>query len=225
MLGFKQKIDDGLVPKTAFKNIQDILLDENFTVDVMKRKSNAAAGLTDFIININIYNDINENVEPMRLAGNKAAEDLATAIASKDAALAAKKLAEDTVAELTRQYDEANAEKEEVLAVADRLEKKLGLAQRLMTALSAEGARWKESIISLTASLDILTGDVLLASAFVSYIGCFNKRFRKELMDKTFVPYLDGTLPAAKGGVPMSEGVADPIKILTTDAQIAGWNT
>jgi len=225
MLGFKQKIDDGLVPKTAFPNIQGLIADEQFTVETMKRKSNAAAGLTDFILNINIYNDINENVEPMRIAGNKAAEDLAAAIASKDAALAAKKLAEDTVAELTRQYDAANAEKEEVLAVADKLEKKLGLAQRLMTALSAEGARWKESIISLTASLDILTGDVLLASAFVSYIGCFNKRFRKELMDKTFVPYLDGTLPAAKGGVPMSEGVPDPIKILTTDAQIAGWNT
>ena len=95
--------------------------------------------------------------------------------------------------------------------------------EQLMAALGSEGARWKESIITLTASLDILTGDVLLAAAFVSYIGCFNKRFRKELMEKTFVPYLDGTLPAGKGGVPMSEGIPDPIKILTTDAQIAGW--
>ena len=111
MLGFKQKIDDGLVPKSAFPNIQEILANELFTVETMKRKSNAAAGLTDFIININVYNDINENVEPMRVAGQKAANDLEEAIRSKDAALAAKKQAEDTVAELTRQYDEANAEK------------------------------------------------------------------------------------------------------------------
>ena len=141
MLGFKQKIDDGLVPKSAFPNIQELLANELFTVEIMKRKSNAAAGLTDFIININVYNDINENVEPMRVAGAKAAADLEEAIRSKDAALAAKKQAEDTVAELTRQYDEANAEKEEVLAVADRLEKKLGLAQRLMTALGSEKER------------------------------------------------------------------------------------
>merc|ERR1719473_115774 len=43
-------------------------------------------------------------------------------------------------------------------------------------------------------------------------------------MDKTFVPYLRGELAQAKGGVPMSEST-DPLKILTTDAQIAGWNT
>ena len=48
-----------------------------------------------------------------------------------------------------------------------------------MAALGSEGARWKESIISLNSNLTILVGDVLLASAFVSYIGCFNKRFRQ----------------------------------------------
>ena len=49
----------------------------------------------------------------------------------------------------------------------------------------AEGARWKESIITLNDSLTILVGDVMLAAAFVSYIGCFNKRFRIELMTKS----------------------------------------
>ena len=223
MLGFKQKIDDGLVPKSCFPNIQDLLKEPDFNVDIQRKKSNAAAGLTDFIININVYNDINENVEPMRLAAQNATDELNTAIASKEAALAAKKLAEDTVAELTRQFNAANAEKEAVLADAERYERKLGLAQRLMAALGSEGARWKESIISLNAAMGILIGDVLLASAFVSYIGCFNKRFRKILMDTTFLPYLKGDIPQSKGGVPF--GSDDPLKVLTTDAQIAGWNT
>merc|ERR1719198_694538 len=43
-------------------------------------------------------------------------------------------------------------------------------------------------------------------------------------MQKTFLPYLKGELPIAKGGVPMSDST-DPLKMLTTDAQIAGWNT
>ena len=102
MLGFKQKIDDGLVPKSNFPNIQDLLKEPDFNVDIQRKKSNAAAGLTDFIININIYNDINDNVEPMRIAALNATTELEQAIASKEAALAAKKLAEDTVAELTR---------------------------------------------------------------------------------------------------------------------------
>ena len=116
MLGFKQKIDDGLVPKSAFPNIQEILANELFTVETMKRKSNAAAGLTDFIININVYNDINDNVEPMRIAQATATEELSQAVAAKEAALAAKKLAEDTVAELTAAFNNAIAEKEAVEA-------------------------------------------------------------------------------------------------------------
>ena len=57
MLGFKQKIDDGLVPKSNFPNIQDLLKEPDFNVEIQRKKSNAAAGLTDFIININVYND------------------------------------------------------------------------------------------------------------------------------------------------------------------------
>merc|ERR1719446_1846371 len=43
-------------------------------------------------------------------------------------------------------------------------------------------------------------------------------------MEQTFLPYLKGELTkAAPGGVPM--GSIDPLKVLTTDATIAGWNT
>lgn len=35
-----------------------------------------------------------------------------------------------------------------------------------------------------------LCGDVLLITAFVSYLGYFTKRYRLELMDNTWRPYL-----------------------------------
>jgi dynein heavy chain len=98
MMGFKQRIDDGIVPKSNFPNIQDMLKEECFDFDIMRKKSSAAAGITDFIININIYNDINENVEPMRLGALNATAELEQMIASKDAALAAKKLAVEEAA-------------------------------------------------------------------------------------------------------------------------------
>jgi len=224
MLGFKQRIDDGALPKSNFANIQDLLKLEHFDVEIQRKKSNAAAGLTDFIININIYNDINENVEPMRLQAIAATEELDTAVNAKNTALAAKATAEATVAELEAAYAAANAEKEAAIAEAEFYERKLGLAQRLMSALGSEGARWKQGIIDMNAEMAILVGDVLLASAFVSYIGCFNKRFRVELMSKTFLPYLNGDVAMAKGGVPMSEKGRDPLTVLTTPAQVAGWN-
>lgn len=36
-----------------------------------------------------------------------------------------------------------------------------------------------------------LCGDVLLVSAFVSYVGYFTKKYRSELMDKFWVPYIN----------------------------------
>ena len=36
----------------------------------------------------------------------------------------------------------------------------------------------------------MLPGDVLLVSSFISYLGCFTKPYRVELMDKKWLPYL-----------------------------------
>ena len=104
-------------------------------------KSQAAAGLCDFVLNITTYWDINEDVEPKRLAAQSATQQLEKAIADKEAALAKKAEAEATVAELTAQYEAAVAEKDAVLKEQDNCERKLGLAKRLMTALGSEGAR------------------------------------------------------------------------------------
>lgn len=68
----------------------------------------------------------------------------------------------------------------------------------------------------------VLVGDVLLASAFISYIGPFDKRFRKELLSRDFIAFLE---KAANGDrIPMSAD-PDPLRVLVNDAQIAKWNS
>jgi len=223
LLKYKDRIDGGSVPKANFKNIRPLLALEHFNVATMTKKSSAAAGLTDFVINITVYWDINEDVEPKRLAAESATQQLDEAVAAKNAALEKKAVAEATVAELMEAYDAAVKEKEDTIAAAELYEKKLGLAKRLMSALGSEGTRWEAAIISLNAQLEILPGDVLLAAAFVSYSGCFSKKFRTTLQDGTYIPYLSGNIGVAKGGVPMSESGLDPLNMLTTEAQRAGW--
>eukprot|EP00966_Prymnesium_polylepis_P257443 5947307-Prymnesium_polylepis.1 len=80
----------------------------------------------------------------------------------------------------------------------------------------------RPSMVHPQAQLLILPGDALLAAAFVSYSGCFSKRFRGQLLNSTYLPYLKGEISISKGGVPMSEG-ADPLTILTTEAERAVW--
>jgi len=76
---------------------------------------------------------------------------------------------------LVAEFDKAMAEKDAALAEASRCATRLDLAQRLVKALGSENERWANSITEIGASLELLVGDILMASAFISYTGPFNK--------------------------------------------------
>lgn len=63
----------------------------------------------------------------------------------------------------------------------------------------------------------MVIGDVLLASAFVSYVGPFNKQFRDRIINENFVEFFK------KNNIPMSPS-ANPLAVLTDEAEVAGWN-
>ena len=56
--------------------------------------------------------------------------------------------------------------------------------------LASENVRWAEAVESFRRQERTLCGDVLLITAFVSYLGYFTKRYRLALMDATWRPYL-----------------------------------
>ena len=68
MEGFKEKIDQDLVPSNNFKAIRATISDANFTPAIIKTKSSAAAGLCDWILNITMYYDVVVSVEPKKAA-------------------------------------------------------------------------------------------------------------------------------------------------------------
>lgn len=51
--------------------------------------------------------------------------------------------------------------------------------------------RWAESVENFRSQGVTLCGDVLLISAFVSYVGYFTKKYRNELMEKFWIPYIN----------------------------------
>lgn len=64
-------------------------------------------------------------------------------------------------------------------------------SRRLVGGLASENVRWAESVENFREQGVTLCGDVLLISAFVSYVGYFTKKYRNELMDKFWIPYID----------------------------------
>ena len=71
-----------------------------------------------------------------------------------------------------------------------------------------------------------LAGDVLLASAFISYIGPFTKQYRDRLINDHWVPFLHSCAGKDDEGNPMGIPMSphhNPLSVLTDDAQVAAW--
>lgn len=103
------------------------------------------------------------------------------------------------------------AEKDAALKEADRCKTRLDLAQRLVAALGSENERWANAIIRINSEQQLITGDVLIASAFISYTGPFNKKNRKHMIHNLFEKYF------IENKIPMTPEV-NPVKILSDEA-------
>ena len=129
---------------------------------------------------------------------------------------------EATLAILNTEYEKAEGEKQEAQATYERGKTKIELARRLVSSLGGETERWATGVKTLREEKENLVGDVLVASAFLSYVGPFTKPFREQLVREQWLPGLAKSVN--NGPMPMS-AAADPLRILTNEAEIAKWNT
>ncbi|CBY35491.1 unnamed protein product [Oikopleura dioica] len=102
---------------------------------------------------------------------------------------------------------------------ADATQSTISLANRLVGGLASENVRWAESVALFKEQEKMLPGDVLLITAFVSYFGYFTKKYRVEMMNDMFLPFI-GKLATP---IPITPEL-DPISMLTDDADVASWN-
>ncbi|XP_058845803.1 dynein axonemal heavy chain 17-like [Acipenser ruthenus] len=207
------------IPDTCLKAFQPFKNDPTFEPDFIRSKSIAAAGLCSWCINIVRFYEVYCEVEPKRLALAQANAELAAAqdklsvIKSKITQLNA------NLAKLTSEFEKATADKLKCQQEADSTNRTISLANRLVGGLASEKIRWSESVARFKEQEKTLSGDVMLISAFVSYVGYFTKKYRNDLMDKYWMPYLK----ELKVPIPITPGL-DPLTLLTDDADIAAWN-
>ncbi|CDJ30567.1 uncharacterized protein EMH_0006840 [Eimeria mitis] len=214
---FKSVIDDGRVPEQNFKAVEPLLALPHFNREAIQKKSTAAAGLADWVVNIYQYYTVVVSVEPKRRALAEATQQLEDA--NKKLVEVQRLVAEleEKLGQLVAEFDSAIAEKNAVEAEAQKCQTKLDLAQRLMRSLGSEGARWGQTIDDLKEQRRVSVGDVLLSSSFVAYAGVFSKKYRDWLMYEKAVPFL------VDRGVPLRQP-ADVLAQLTDEAEMALWN-
>ncbi|KOC63714.1 Dynein beta chain, ciliary [Habropoda laboriosa] len=203
----------------VIKAIQPYLKDSEFEPEFVRSKSAAAAGLCAWVINIIKFYGVFCDVEPKRKALAQANAELAAA-QEKLSVIKRKVVSlEEQLAKLTADFEQATAEKLKCQQEADATNATIALANRLVGGLASENIRWADSVANFMQQASTLPGDVLLVTAFISYVGCFTKQFRQDLQHKQWLPFLRTIEPT----VPITEGL-DPLSLLTNDTQIAKWN-
>ncbi|KAJ8736094.1 hypothetical protein PYW08_006750 [Mythimna loreyi] len=202
----------------VIKAIQPYLKDAEFEPEFIRSKSGAAAGLCAWVINIIKFYEVFCDVEPKRKALQAANAELAAATEKLRSIKCQVAALEEKLAALTADFEKATAEKMKCQKEADATNATIQLANRLVNGLASENVRWAEAVSDLVQQGTTMPGDVLLVCAFISYVGCFTKQFRLDLMHKNWLVFLKTLEPP----IPITEGL-DPLSMLTDDTTIAMW--
>jgi dynein heavy chain len=88
----------------------------------------------------------------------------------------------DKLAELDANYQKTNGEMMQYRKELEDLQIKIDRGDKLISGLSGEKGRWEASLIELDDQYEKLTGDCILAAAFMSYCGPFPSEYRESLI-------------------------------------------
>jgi len=179
------------------------------------KASGAASGLCKFVGAMVQYQGASKIVKPKMDALKVAEARLGKAMGELNSAEAelAKVLAE--VAELDRELQQAQAKMKALSDTAAAMQRQMDAANRLLTGLAGENARWMEDSKNFALRRRRLVGDVGCVCAFVVYCGPFNSEFR----DKLFLAFMADT---KKRGVPAHEKIA-LVAFLADQGTIGEW--
>ncbi|KAB0803715.1 hypothetical protein PPYR_00685 [Photinus pyralis] len=187
-------------------------------LDDMQNISKAGFGLLKFVQAVLGYCAVFKEVKPKKErveqlqrefdAAKKSLEKLQNEIAKLESALA----------KLNEKYEIAMKRRQELQEETDIMMRRLNAADRLISGLSSEQARWTIDLANLHTGQERLLGNCLLCASFLSYTGPFSFEFRKDMIyDAWQSDIVNKEIP-----------VTTPFRIevqLTNDVEISKWNS
>lgn len=153
-----------------------------FDVDYVTAKSAAAGKLCSWVRALESYAKSLKIVEPKRERKRLAEEKLAKMTADLQRLEDDFNKVKARLAELSGEFTQTNTEASSLKTELDELQKKIDRGDRLVTGLASEKIRWQDQLVEYRDSMTKLTGDALLAAAFMAYMGPFTSEYREETL-------------------------------------------
>ena len=215
-LGLIQRLksyDKDNIPEATMKKIRaEYKPNPDFTPENAKKSSSAAEGLCRWVLAMEIYDRVAKVVAPKKAAlaiAEKSLAETMTLLKSKQAEL---KEVQDRLQTLNDNFKQATEKKETLEFQVDLCEKKLDRANKLIGGLGGEKTRWGEAAQMLQQQYDNLTGDVLISSAVIAYLGPFTAQFRNRIIEKWTMECQNRKITCSED-FSVSKVLGDPIKI------------
>ena len=118
-------------------------------------------------------------VAPKKAKLKEAEGTLAIAMQSLEVKRAQLREVQAKLKKLTDELEMNKNKKQKLEFQVDLCQKKLERAEALIGGLGGEKIRWTQAAKDLGVKYDNLTGDVLISSAVVAYLGAFTASFRQ----------------------------------------------
>ncbi|XP_041374659.1 dynein heavy chain 7, axonemal-like isoform X2 [Gigantopelta aegis] len=209
--------DKDNIPPPAIKTIRaKYIPNPDFDPDKIRVASTACEGLCKWVRAMDVYDKVARVVAPKKESLKKAEGELAVAMASLEKKRASLREVQEKLHKLEDTLENNKQKKADLENQVDLCTKKLERAEQLISGLGGERDRWSQAARDLTKKYINLTGDVLISSGIVAYLGAFTSAFRHEQTQQWL-----GDIK--KEGIPCSDEFS-LIQTLGEQVKIRAWN-
>ncbi|KAG8459256.1 hypothetical protein KFE25_014101 [Diacronema lutheri] len=190
---------------------------EEFTPERVAKASAAAEGMCKWILALEVYDRIAKVVAPkkekLKIAEGEYAEAMAS-LQSKQAELAE---VMDKLGAMKAKLAQLSTEKKNLEDKYDDCNTKLERAEKLLSGLGGEQVRWTEVAALLGPRYTNLTGDVLVSSGMIAYLGPFTVTYRQRTTDAWMKQCTEHRIPRSER-FNFQETLGEPVAIRAWNA-------
>ncbi|XP_075305326.1 dynein axonemal heavy chain 3 [Odontesthes bonariensis] len=187
------------IPAPYIKKIREKFVDNpDFQPSVIKNVSSACEGLCKWVRAMEVYERVAKVVAPKKERLKLAEEELSVQMEMLTVKRAELKKVEDRLQRLNDDLAAMITKKKELEDNIELCSQKLVRAEKLIGGLGGENDRWIEAARQLGVRYINLTGDILLSSGIVSYLGAFTVDYRKNCQEQWHILCQEKKIPCSE---------------------------
>ncbi|ETV90921.1 hypothetical protein H310_14407 [Aphanomyces invadans] len=205
--------DKDNIPAPLLKKLSKCVSEPGMAVEVVSKVSKAATSLCMWAHAMDVYSKVAKEVGPKKANLDAMNEKLQAANAVLKTKQDELRIVNEKVMLLEKQCNDTLDEKDALAKEASTTEKRLIRAEKLISGLSVEGKRWKESVASLGDGILAMVGDTFLAAASISYYGAFTGAFRQQMVDCWRDKVEELEIPCSRAKYSLATTLGSPVEI------------